>query len=81
MLVAAVAQSDCEYSCGSSGSYVPGTAFLFAATVLAAYDVVKAPQSARRANERHGLVDVGVVPTVTTGGITSSRGLALGGRF
>jgi hypothetical protein len=74
----------CEYCNGSSGSstlLVLGFAAALATVTSSIYDIARAPQAARRENERQGLTAIALVPTVATsdGGVT--RGMALTGRF
>jgi len=76
------ADGSCEESpCKGSGPVVLGVTSLLAVSALVVYDIATAPLAARRANERNGLGALGVVPAITTGGPTPSRGLALAGRF
>ena len=49
--------------------------------VSAAYDIATAPRAARRANERHGLTNLSLVPVAIPGRSSTSPGLALVGQF
>lgn len=83
LLASTIRSSDCQGSaCETS---VPGQfaawALLLSVPVLAGYEIIDSPASARRANARGGLVDLGLLPTVATTGAAPGRGLALAGRF
>jgi hypothetical protein len=58
-----------------------GAASLTAVVVSAVYDIAKAPSAVRRANERHGLTNVSLVPMAIPGRSSTSPGLALVGQF
>lgn len=81
---AAVSSIRCD-SCSNSGD--GGGWLLLAAisltpvVVSAVYDIVTAPRAARRANERHGLTNVSLVPMAIPGRSSTSPGLALVGQF
>ena len=56
--------------------------FSFLAVVLsAAIDIAKVPNAARRANARHGLTDLSLVPVAIPGRSSASPGLSLVGQF
>lgn len=81
-----VVGGDCEDgppgSCGSSPAIQAlGFALLLSAPVLAIYDIADAPAAARRANARHGIAALNVLPTVMGNGPAAGRGLALAGQF
>jgi hypothetical protein len=83
LLSSTIRSSDCQGSeCDTS---LPGQlaawALLVSVPVLAGYEIFDAPASARRANARSGVVDLGLLPTVATSGPAPGRGLTLAGRF
>jgi len=71
---------ECEHK-DTSGVVLLGTSALIASLFSTIYDVAAASRAARRSNASHGIPDLAVVPTVMPSGTTSSRGLALVGRF
>ena len=52
-----------------------------AALVSAVYDVVTAPNAARRANARHGLTNLSLAPMAIPARASTSPGLSLIGQF
>jgi hypothetical protein len=73
--------------CSSSAKDDTATYLVLAAAALtpvvvsAAYDIATAPRAARRANERHGLTNLSLVPVAIPGRSSTSPGLALVGQF
>jgi hypothetical protein len=49
--------------------------------ISAVYDIATAPSAARRANARHGLSNLGLVPVAIPGRASASPGLSLVGQF
>jgi hypothetical protein len=77
-------ESNCdECRAPSSGSEWETVGLLLFGAVAASaiYDIATAPNAARRSNARHGLTNVALVPVVVPGGVATSHGLALAGKF
>jgi hypothetical protein len=76
-----VGDAGCSRS-GDAGAWAMlGVVSLTAVVVSAVYDIVTAPGAARRANERHGLTNLSLVPVPIAGRSSTSAGLALVGQF
>jgi hypothetical protein len=79
-----VAASFCIMDCQDKDTTGPA---VFEVTLLAGivssaiYDIVKAPDAARRSNVRHSLTNLSLVPVVAPSGPAPHHGLALAGRF
>jgi hypothetical protein len=83
-LLASALASSCEYCHETSSTNSEETIGLLLVGAVAAsafYDIVTAPNAARRTNASHGLSNVALVPVVVPGGVATSHGLALAGRF
>lgn len=72
---------DCTQSSSASEAETLGVVLITAALVSAVYDVVTAPNAARRANTRHGLTNLSLVPVPIPGRASTSPGLSLIGQF
>jgi hypothetical protein len=72
---------ECSHSSSEDDAMVLGVVLIGAALVSAVYDVVTAPNAARRANARHGLTNLSLVPVAIPGRASTSPGLSLIGRF
>ena len=72
---------DCTKSSSASEEETLGVVLITAALVSAVYDVVTAPNAARRANTRHGLTNLSLVPVPIPGRASTNPGLSLVGQF
>ena len=72
---------ECTESSSASEAETLGVVLITAALVSAVYDVVTAPNAARRANTRHGLTNLSLVPVPIPGRASTSPGLSLIGQF
>lgn len=87
-ILAAVLAGMCENSdCSGAGSghesdWVVLAVVSFTPVLISAvYDIATAPSAARRANARHGLSNLGLVPVAIPGRASASPGLSLVGQF
>jgi hypothetical protein len=81
LVVSNICGDSCSKSGDGSGWFLLGALSFTAVAISAVYDIAKAPSAARRANERHGLTNVSLVPMAISGRSSTSPGLALVGRF
>ena len=72
---------DCTHSSSESEEEMLGVVLIGAALVSAVYDVVTAPNAARRANARHGLTNLSLAPMAIPARASTSPGLSLIGQF
>ena len=72
---------DCTQSSSASEAETLGVVLITAALVSAVYDVVTAPNAARRANARLGLTNLSLAPMAIPARASTSPGLALVGQF
>ena len=70
-----------EYAVPDRSGEVVGVFLMSAAAIWAVYDIGAAPEAARRANARNGLLDVALAPTAIRGQGSPSPGLSVVGRF
>jgi hypothetical protein len=84
VFIASALASSCDECQATSSTNNEGTIGLLLVGAVAAsalYDIVTAPNAARRTNASHGLSNVALIPVVVPGGVATSHGLALAGRF
>ncbi|HEX7597311.1 MAG TPA: hypothetical protein VF518_03790 [Polyangia bacterium] len=72
---------ECHATSSTNDKEAVGLLLFGAVAASAIYDIVTAPNAARRSNARHGLTNVALVPVVVPGGVATSHGLALAGKF
>jgi len=72
---------ECHATSSTNNEETIGLLLFGAVAASAIYDIVTAPNAARRSNTRHGLSNVALVPVVVPGGVAITHGLALAGRF
>jgi hypothetical protein len=84
ILIAGLESSCPDFPCNTSRQSKAEAVAVVALTgvvVSAAYDIVTAPRAARRANAKHGLTNLGLVPTPIAGRTSTTPGLSLVGQF
>jgi hypothetical protein len=71
---------DCDQS--GAGTYALVGVTLFGTSLISSiYDIVAAPKAAQRANARHGLSNLSLLPVPIAGSKSVGPGIALGGQF
>lgn len=72
---------ECHATSSTNNEETIGLLLVGAVAASAFYDIVTSLNAARRTNASHGLSNVALVPVVVPGGVATSHGLALAGRF
>jgi hypothetical protein len=72
---------ECHATSSTNNEETIGLLLVGAVAASAFHDIVTSPNAARRTNASHGLSNVALVPVVVPGGVATSHGLALAGRF
>jgi hypothetical protein len=82
-LLAATSKSNCEEDCSMVHGYytIIGYSLMGLSAVSAAYDIFAVPKAAERANARHGLTNLSLLPMPIAGSKSVGPGIVLGGQF